>query len=271
MKLRYYIVLLSALFIYSCKSDSPVESDPPPAPSDFIKIITIDSANIKFEVWSATANNLVYGYNSIGFKVFVDNQPKNTGYVKFFPKMYHWLGSPMHSSPVSPSYLYNSEKELFIGYTSFLMPSDSTSFWIGSFNYNNEVSIDSASIVVIPYSFGKFTSFTDQVAGYFYIITLVNPYVPVQGPNIFQCLLHRTNDDIHYEEIVGAEMFIKPWMEAMGHGSSGNVNPVYIGGGIYQGKANFTMAGLWAVYDSIRYQSRFITPSPLPRFLFNVQ
>jgi hypothetical protein len=133
------------------------------------------------------------------------------------------------------------------------------------------VSIDSALFFVKLFSYSKVVFFLDAAAGFAYFITLVSPYVAVQGPNIFQCLLHRTNDDINYHEIVGAEMFIKPWMESMGHGSPGNENPVYIGGGIYRGKANFTMPGLWSLYDSIRYESRFITPTPPPKFSFNVQ
>ena len=66
------------------------------------------------------------------------------------------------------------------------------------------------------------------------------------------------------------QMFIRPWMEAMGHGSSNNVHPTYIGGGIYEGSANFNMSGIWSVYDSIKIGSNFITPAPPPKFDFNV-
>jgi hypothetical protein len=60
-----------------------------------------------------------------------------------------------------------------------------------------------------------------------------------------------------------------PWMDAMGHGSTNNVHPHPIGGGIYEGNVNFNMPGEWSVYDTVYYGNIKITPNTPPKFIFN--
>lgn len=271
MKLIYYSIFLLAIILYSCKSDSPVSNDPP-VNSVYTKIFTKDTNNIRFEIWSASASNLVYGYNDIGFKVFINNVEQKSGFVKFPIKMYHFFpNSPYHASPISNNFPYNNEKSVFAGYVIFTMVPDTQSAWYGFFNYNDQNLIDSVYFPVVSSSVNKVLAFADNIGGYTYLSTLVSPLYPRQGLNDFKCLLHRTTDDKNYEQIDAAQMYIFPWMPQMGHGSSGNENPVFIGGGIYQGKVNFNMPGTWTVADSIYYENRFITPVPSPKFTFDVQ
>lgn len=268
IKYLYLFILAGLVVLNSCKSNSPVSNDPPEG--NYFKVYTIEQSGIKLEMYSATANRLVTGYNDLGFKVFVNNQEKQTGFLKFFPKMYHNIGGTMHSSPTSPNFLYDQDKSMFMGYASFFMLSDSNSNWYGFYNYNNSESVDSVWFSVDTASFAQIRYFVDYTAGDSYFITLVSPFNPKQGPNVLKCLLHKSNDDINYTQIDNAEMFIRPWMETMGHGSSNNVNPAYKGGGIYEGNANFNMSGIWYVYDSIKVSGNFITGSPPPKFTFDV-
>jgi len=268
MKNHYLLIFAGLVILYSCKSESPVV--PENNQNGYIKLYTIEGSNAKFELYSATANKLVTGYNDLGFKVFVNNQEKTDGFFKFYPKMYHFVGSNMHSSPTSPSFLYDQSKSMFTGYASFFMVSDTSSNWYGFFNYNDAVSIDSSLFIVGSVSFSQVRYFVDYNAGNSYYMTLVSPFYPKQGPNVFKCILHLSNDDINFAQIDNAEMFIRPWMEAMGHGSSNNVHPTYKGGGIYEGTANFNMSGVWYVYDSIKVNGNVITPAPLPKFIFDV-
>jgi hypothetical protein len=268
MKIFYSIIFAGLVVLCSCKSDSPLT--PENSNSDYYKLYTIEESNVKFELYSSTANTLKTGYNDLGFKVFINSTEKTNGFVKFFPKMYHFVGSFMHSSPVSPSFLYDQSKSMFMGYTSFFMISDSNSHWYGFFNYNDVSRIDSVAITVDTSSRSQIRYFVDYIGGDSYYLTLVSPYYPKQGPNVFKCLLHLSNDDINYTQIDNAQMFIRPWMEAMGHGSSNNVNPVYKGGGIYEGSANFNMSGIWDLYDSVKVNNVFITPAPPPRFTFDI-
>lgn len=270
MKQLFYIILSAIIIIYACsKSDNITD---PITPADYIRIFTAQSGNISFEVWSKTASFFVNGYNDIGFKVFENNQEKTSGFVNFYPKMYHGQNSPSHSSPVSSQFIYDNGKQLFSGYACFTMLSDSSSFWYGFFNYNDTLRVDSVFFQVNSISFNQMILFDDMIGGYYYFLTLVQPQMPKQGINTLQCMLHRSiNNDSSFYQMDSVEMYIKPWMETMGHGSPNNVNPVFIGNGIYEGKANFNMSGNWTVYDSIYYQNRWITPAgDPPKFGFSV-
>lgn len=268
MKFLYFILFAALVVFYSCKSDSPVT--PENSQNDYFKLYTFEQSNLKFELYSATANTLKTGYNDLGFKVFINNTEKTDGFFKFVPKMYHTVVFNWHSSPTSPSFTYDQSKNMFMGYASFFMVSDTSSHWYGFFNYNDEASIDSVLFTVDTSSRSQVKYFVDFTAGDSYYLTLVSPYYPKQGPNVFKCILHKSNDDLNFSQIDNAVMFIRPWMEAMGHGSSNNVNPVYKGGGIYEGSANFNMSGYWDVYDSIKVNNTFITPAPPPRFTFDI-
>lgn len=269
LKVRFYFCLVLILaFFYSCSSDNPAGNNGDPPNSEYAKILTAESGNLKFEVWSSTANYLRYGYNKVGFKVFENNQEKNTGFVKYFPKMYHWTNSPWHTTPVKSQFQYDASKGFFTGYVIYLMVTDSSSFWYGFYNYNNQLNVDSVMFNVAQYNDAQVRAFTDFQAGLGYFITLVKPYYPRQGLNTFQCMLHKTADYVYFDQVNDAQMYIMPWMDAMGHGSTNNVHPVHIGDGIYEGTVNFNMSGSWSVYDTVYYQNRKITPNTPPKFSF---
>jgi hypothetical protein len=264
----FHLVLLLCLFLLSCNND-PV-APPVTINTSYTKINSVERGNIKFDIYSKSGNSMLYGYNKIGFKVFVSGVEMNSGYVKFFPKMYHAPGSPMHSSPAPEKYFYNSSEGIFTGYICFTMVSDSSSFWYGFYNYNETSRIDSVLFTVNSYSSNQVLVWDDIVSQHTYVLSLIDPMTPKVGLNDFMCILHRTNDDIHYTEVDSANYSIRTWMPAMGHGSSNNVNPVWQGGAIYRGKANLTMAGLWWVYNIIEYNGIQITGSD-SKFIFQVQ
>jgi len=270
--MKYFIVLfLSAFFLYSCGNNDAV--DPlvtETTPSDYNKLYTVESGSTKFEVYNASGTSFFYGYNEIGFRVYIGGVAKKTGFVKFNPLMYHGPGSPSHSSPMSERYLFNTDKNLFTGYAIFTMISDSTSLWIGKYNYNNEANVDSALFFVNPMSSSQIKQWDDIVGGKTYLLTLLYPKIPRVGLNTYTCLLHRTTDDKNYTEVDSADFSIKTWMEAMGHGSGNNVNPVWLDGGRYEGNANFTMSGQWSVTNTLRYGGFEITPVNPVKFYFDV-
>jgi len=262
-------IIFSVIFFSGCSDNTVNNKEDLTTSTDYIKVATAEGGNIKFEVWSATANVQRYGYNKVGFKVYENNQEKTSGFVKYLPKMYHWPGSPTHTTPVKTKYEYDASLHLFSGYIIYLMVTDSLSFWYGFYNYNDQLRVDSVLFNVEQYTSAQVKLFTDYQAGLGYFITLVKPYSPVQGANKFQCMLHRTSDYIYFEQVDDAQMYIMPWMVTMGHGSTHNLHPQYIGDGIYEGTVNFTMSGEWDVYDTVYYQNRKITPNNPPKFVFN--
>ena len=267
MKSIICLGIICTMFFYSC-SNNPVTPENN-QPSNYEKIFTTGTGSNRFEIYSATSNNLRSGYNDVGFKVFQNNQEMQSGYVKFSAHMWHnQPNNSTHQTPVSPQFNFNDAKQLFTGYMSFIMISDSLSHWFGFFNYNDVMHIDSIPFTVLSNPASQIRGFIDNQLQTSFYITLVSPMSPMQGLNDFKCLLHKSQDDIIFTEVDSAQMAIFPWMHLMGHGSSNNENPVYIGNGIYSGKVNFNMSGEWYVYDTITYQGRVITPiNDPPKFI----
>ena len=263
----YTIIICIAILFYSC-GDNPITIN---NPSDaYLKVITAQNGNLRFEVWSASGDSLMSGYNRIGFKVFQNNQPKSDGFVKFTAKMYHTGGSGLHGTPVESSYSYNQPLEMFTGYIIMLMPSDTTSNWYGFYNYNNQLYIDSARFDVGWNQLTKFKIFVDLNTTLKYLITVIEPLNPARNMNNFKCLLHESTDFIYFTQVNTAQMYIKPKLDSLNHISTGNVNPVYTGDGIYSGELNFDYPGLWKVLDSIYYNNKWITQTDPPWIVFNV-
>ena len=52
--------------LWSCNSDSPVLNNEEVNQGNYVKIHTAEANGNKFEVWSNTAANFLYGYNNIG-------------------------------------------------------------------------------------------------------------------------------------------------------------------------------------------------------------
>lgn len=264
----YFILPFLFILFFNCGNDNPVINNQNNQ-SDYVKIYTALSGSDKFEIYSKSSTNFIYGYNELGFKVFVNNNEQNSGFVKFKPTMYHGIGGPSHSVPISPQYNYNSESGMFTGYAIFTMY-DTAAFWAADLNYNDQVFSDSNVITLNYSSRTKILAWDNSTVEKTFFLTLIGPSAPVVGLNDVDMMLHQTSDMINYQEISNAEMFIRPWMESMGHGSGNNVDPAYISPGRYKGTANFNMAGEWFLYDSIKVNGSFITNSPAPKFILQV-
>jgi len=254
--------------ICHCGKDSIVTIEDP-APIDYTKIYTAESGSVKFEVYSKTFTNFVYGYNELGFKAYLNGAEQNQGFVKFKPTMYHGIGGPSHSIPVPEKYFFDQDKQLYTGYAIFIMY-DTSAFWAADFSFDNNYSADSLVIPLLYSSKTKIISWINSVTEKTYFITMLAPTAPVVGLNDLDLMLHYTTDMSNFTEINDGEMFIRPWMESMGHGSSNNVDPVYVAPGRYKGVVNFNMPGEWYLYDSIKVGGNFITLTPAPKFILEV-
>ena len=268
MKYLTYFTLVVITLYFGCQSDTPTDPGANQT-GGYSKIHTVESNGTKFEVWSSSSSNFIYGYNNIGFKVFINNNEKTTGFVKFKATMYHGINGPSHTVPSKDNFYYDSQTQLFKGYIVFIMY-DTAAFWAADYNYNNEAQIDSSVFPLYMNDLSQIKVWDNIITERIYILSLVSPLSPRVGLNDIELMLHESNGLVTYRELDSAQMFIRPWMESMGHGSGNNVNPVNLGGGMYKGTANFTMAGEWFLYDSIKYNGQFITKTPPPKFIFDV-
>lgn len=262
-------LLLAGFILYSCSKDNSVGPINPPE-SSYKKLITIDTSNFKFELYSKEGTDFYAGYNEIGLKVFINGQEKKDNYCRFTALMHH-LGGSSHVTPVKEKFYFDQNEGLYTGYACFIMISDSTSVWEADFNYKDETTYRKKKFWVIPGQGHQMRYWLDINTNLLYLITLIQPKNPVIGLNSFKCILHRTFDQTKYFEVDSAEMFIRPWNPATGQGSNSNINPTWQSNGIYEGKANFTTTGLWYVYDSIKYNGNYITSNPPLNFVFDVK
>lgn len=269
MKNLNLILILFILTFYSC-SDNTTNPDSGNSSPVYKKVLTVDSAGIKFELWNLNEFILYSGYNDIGFKVFINGIEKKTGYVKYKPVMYH-TGGISHSTPVSEYFYYDEQKSLFLGYACFLMASDSnSSFWFADYNYNDEKAIKQNQFSVSAAKDFQMRFWVDINSMVSYSLSIISPKNnPVIGLNEFKCILHKRDSHEIYIEVDSAEMFINSW-KIQDNFIVYNQNPVWIGGGKYLGSINFENGGKWAVSDSVKYRGNFITGNPPPKFFFDV-
>jgi hypothetical protein len=268
MKNLFFIIIFTSTIFWGCGENNPVIEENN-TPSDYVKIFTTESGVNKFEVYSKSSTNFVYGYNDLGFKVFLNNTEQSQGFVKFKPTMYHGIGGPSHSVPVQDKYYFNTDNNMFTGYAVFIMY-DTTTFWAADFNYNDIAAVDSSIFTLNYSSKTQIYAWDNSTVQKTFFLSMISPSAPRVGLNEADFMLHQTEDLVTYTEVNNAEMFIRPWMETMGHGSSNNVDPAMISPGRYKGTVNFNMAGEWFLYDSIKVAGSFITNTPSPKFILQV-
>jgi hypothetical protein len=266
-----FLLVFSAI-LCSCGNNDPVTPITGNPQDEYVKVAVAERGNLRFEIWNSSGDTLMTGYNKAGFKVFENNVPKTSGYVKFFAKMYHSGSNSIHSTPVEPQFNYDPALEMFTGYIIMLMPADSTSPWYGFYNYNDTQYVDSVLFDAAWNHQAKFKIFVDLSTSLSYLITVLPPLQPGRGINDFKCMLHESYDFVYFTQVNTANMYIRPWLDSLHHTSTGNVDPVYTSGGIYKGTMNLDYPGLWQVYDSIYYNNKWITPSGnTPYIVFQVQ
>jgi hypothetical protein len=81
-----------------------------------------------------------------------------------------------------------------------------------------------------------------------YFLTFAEPQRPRVGVQDFSLFVHRldTRNNV-YLSVSNLALDHEPTMPSMGHGSEGNVAPVYRANGRYDGKISFNMTGDWRI------------------------
>lgn len=269
MKYTIYILSFLILQFYSC-SDNITNQVNSSGTSSYFKVISVDSADMKFELWNLESSNLYPGYNEIGFKVFINGTEKKNGFVKFIPLMYHTGGSS-HTTPVKEYFYFDESKSMFTGYICLLMASDSsTSFWFADYNYNNEKIIKQNRFEVVQSNDNQMRFWYDASTLTTYSLSNISPkFKPAVGKNEFKCILHKKDTSEIYYEVDSAEMHINAYL-IQSTPLPYNINPVWIGNGTYSGSVEFSSRGEWMVTDSVKYKGRLITGTTPPKFFFYI-
>ena len=80
-----------------------------------------------------------------------------------------------------------------------------------------------------------------------YVLSIKRPYDFATGENDLEIYLHQRVSMMDWPAHESFEVTFTPWMDAMGHGSTGNTDPAHTADGLYRGTFNASMGGEWTL------------------------
>lgn len=197
---------------------------------------------------------LAVGQNRLLYRVTQDGQPVTEAHVAQHPLM--TMPSMKHGCPLVDPAHAASPDGLFEGTVVFSMPSSDLDTW--------DLSVDvtpHGAAAATTLSFPKLAVAdsdarrTVTMNGMTTLVTLgFADGAAKVGKNAYTVSVHRPQDMMKMTWLPVTDLTITatPEMPSMGHGSSGNVDPVHSADGLYGGTANFSMAGDWVLHLDLK-------------------
>lgn len=202
----------------------------------------------------ASLEPLAVGQNRLFYRVTKDGQPVTTAQVVQRPLM--TMTTMQHSCPkVEPATQADADG-YFTGTVIFTMPSSDMETWdlelgVTPQGAADETKVTFAKLAVADSAAKKSLTMNGMTT----IVTLgFADGAAKVGSNAYTVSVHQPKDMMKMEFVPVTDLTIvgTPEMPSMGHGSSGNVNPVHTADGLYTGTANFSMAGDWVLHLDLK-------------------
>ncbi len=247
MKKIALIFSVLTIALVSCKKEDttpePTPSNPTPTPSPYVTIGTATTSNNETVTLFAD-DDLSVGYTRLYFTVKDGNGTALTNAtVDFAPLMD--MGMMQHACPIEqPS--YNSAIEMYEGALVFIMSSASGT-WTLDVNVNGNPASFTLNVNDSPAGIKDVGTYTGT-DGKVYIVSFKRPNNWVVGMNDFEILIHEKATMMSFPADDGFDITFEPIMTSMGHGSSGNIDPVNTANGHYIGEVNLSMPGDWSFH-----------------------
>ncbi len=186
------------------------------------------------------------GQNYLAYRVTAQGTQVSAAHILQAPHM--GMAGAQHGCPVIDPPDTADDLALFQGISVFQMASAADAPW--RLDLNVEVPLGAAARAVaidnLTVSKSAWVASVTAADGTKTIVSLYFPKKPKVGLNPYTVTVHSdAGDDVNFPAIADATVKATPLMVTMGHGSSGNVAPVAKGGGLYAGKASFSMPGEW--------------------------
>ncbi len=255
---------LISVFSFACTKEeednttTPTTNNPDHGiaiPSNLIKIgeTYMNGAGAKAVVYAE--QNLIVGYNKLYFALYdssTGNRLKD-GHFELGTEMD--MGTMSHSSPVENMDIEAPSDQLWKANAVFSMPSTAGTWYLHMHFHNhanNKEGEGELVVTVIQPTMGRLINFLDSTRNNApVLISLVQPASPKVGTNDYEVTIHNKIGMDSFPFADDYTVTINPQMISMGHGSPNNVNPVHTQNGHYNGKAVFTMSGLWRIYMNV--------------------
>lgn len=245
MKKIALIFSVLTIALVSCKKDdttptTPTNPAPTPTPSPYVTLGTATTTNNETVTLYAD-DSLTVGHTRLYVKVEdVNGDALNGATVDFAPLMD--MGTMQHACPIEqPS--YNSAIEMYEGALVFIMSSASGT-WTLDVNVNGNPASFTLNVNDSPAGIKDVGTYTGT-DGKVYIVSFKRPNNWVVGMNDFEILIHEKATMMSFPADNGFDITFEPIMTSMGHGSSGNIDPVNTANGHYIGEVNLSMPGDW--------------------------
>ena len=226
------IALFVAAFMIGCSSNTTAPEDQEP---QLKSIGEVTDNGVTVEVLADA--DLSVGYNSVFVKVTDNGSAVTNAMVMLHPMMD--MGMMTHSTPVEQPEAQANSKGMFEGAIIFMM-AGTPDQWTVEVMYNG----NTYSIPVNVLANSSVKVLKDGMKRT--VVTLVTKEWRV-GMNDIKFMVHKSMDGHVFTTVDNATLSMTPSMPSMGHGSNGNVDPVSMGDGWYEGDVNLTMTGDWDI------------------------
>lgn len=237
-------VIVFALVAVGCGPEAEAPATQTPTP-----FATASAGGLTVE--ASSARPLAVGQNVIAYRITRDGAPVTRAHVVQHPLM--TMPMKQHGCPtIEPGDA--DEDGAFSGTVIFTMPSGDEGHWDLALAITpeggDEVTVTFESLSVADSTARK--SLTVDGVNTIFTIAFAGG-APGVGRNEYTVSAHRASDAgmMRFEPVTDLTLTATPEMPSMGHGSSGNVDPVHRADGLYEGVASFSMAGDWALHVDV--------------------
>ncbi|MEM6628963.1 MAG: hypothetical protein AAF694_04795 [Bacteroidota bacterium] len=250
MKIFHIIFISCILFV--CITGCEEDEEQTPAPIvDLLELHVSELENLDLELKVLSEKPLVVGYNRIRFSLRKRSakRPFTSARLTILPIMEK--ANSIHSAPSYTPIEILDENRFFQQDIVFIEPSGEVGSWQLNVNVKD---LDSGKqqnlkipIEVEASTKTQLKSFISAFDERSIFVSLVEPQAPDTGLNEFTLGIHYRENTLSYPLMRDLQIEIEPEMPEMGHGSEGNINPVFNPGGLYDGTVFFNMPGLWRI------------------------
>lgn len=240
---RLALVLAAALAVAGCASDPAADA---PAVKTPVATATTTTGGLTVELLSDRA--LETGMTPIYVKVSAGGAAVTDADVTFEPLM-AMSGGMNHACPVGKPQI--GSDGLYHGYANFGMATSMMGSWSAKVGVTRpgQARVEASFPTLVVTDSGRAKSFQDfdpdTLVTTKYLASIRFLSGPAVGLNPAVITLHRMAGMMSFPPVDDATIHWVPSMPSMGHGSTGNVDPVLATSGVYQGTIGFSMTGEW--------------------------
>lgn len=267
---RIALLLAAALAVAGCASDSNSTTSPDAGRTPLVSATTADG---QLSVTLLADRPLETGLMPLDVQVLTSTGAAVADADVTFEPMMTMSGSTSHGCPVGKPVAAGAG--LYHGTVVFNMGSSAMGSWSAKVGVTRpgHARVEALFPTLTVSDHGRVQRFVDFDAETStttrYVASIRFPSRQIVGQNAVQVTLHRMAGMMSFPAVDDATLHVSSWMESMGHGGAGDVDPVLATSGVYEGKLGFQMAGDWKTTVTFRRPASAGGTRPLGTAVFD--